>query len=127
MGLFQFVCLFVCLFARIFVFETHFFPGRVTRVKLWRRRRKLYKSKAVCFKVDRDTESVILSFFSTPGGILEMQELFSKACFKRTYAYLHLLMSSWNLQENWDSDVFGLGDGSICKGFWPHCILAPRI
>ena len=80
-GLFQFVCLFVRLFARIFVFETHFSPGRATRVRLWRLEQKLFKSKAVCWKVDRDTETVNLGFFNPPGGILETQEPFFRGMF----------------------------------------------
>jgi len=75
-------------------------PGQ--RVKQWRRRRKLFKNKAVSRKVDTNMETVILRFFGGTGGILETQELFPKAYFthKPTYAYLPLFMGSWNMQEH---------------------------
>jgi len=59
-------------------------------------------------------------FFGNTGGILETQENFP-------FAYLLLFMSSWDMQENWDSDIFWLGDGRNCEEFPPLCVLAPRI
>ena len=64
---------------------------------------------------------VILRFFCTTGVTLERQELFPKAYFthKPIYSYLPLFMSSWNIQEHGDSDLFGFGGGRICGGFPP--------
>ena len=79
--------------------------------------------------MDRNTETIILCFFGTTGGILETQELFPKAhlTHKPTYVYLHLFMGSWNMLEYLDLDIFWLGDGRICKGFSQLCSLAPQI
>jgi len=74
-------------------------------------------------------ETVILCFFDTTGGILETQELYLQKHFthKSIFAFLNLFMGSWNMQEHWDSDIFWLGDGRICEGFSPLCVLTPRI
>ena len=32
-------------------------------------------------------------------------------------------MGSWNMQKHWDSDLFWCGDGRICAGFPPLCVL----
>ena len=32
-------------------------------------------------------------------------------------------MGSWNMQEHWNSDLFWSGDGRICAGFPPLCVL----
>jgi len=71
------------------------------------------RSKAVSCKVDRNTETVILWFFDRTGVILETPELFMKACFTRKLrcAYLPVFISSWMMQEHWDSDLFCFGDG----------------
>jgi len=63
---------------------------------------------------------VILRFFCTTGVTLERQELF-KAYFthKPIYSYLPLFMSSWNMQEHGDLDLFCFGGGRICGGFPP--------
>ena len=81
--------------------------------------------EAVSCKVDKNMETDNLCFFGTTGGILETQELFPTAhcTHKPMYAYLPLFMSSWNMQEYWDS----VGDGRICEGVSPLCVLAPRI
>ena len=58
---------------------------------------------------------VILRFLDRTGMISETQQLFPKAYFnhKPTYSYLPLFMNSWNMQEDWDSDLFCFGDGRI--------------
>ena len=63
---------------------------------------------------------VILRFFCTTGVTLERQELF-RAYFthKPIYSYLPLFMSSWNMQEHGDLDLFCFGGGRICGGFPP--------
>jgi len=68
-----------------------------------------------------NTEMVIHWILCGMGGILQAQELFPKASFthKPTYAYLPLFMSSWNMQEHWDSDLFWFGDGRIRGDFPP--------
>jgi len=75
--------------------------------------------------VDRITETFILRFFDRMCVILETQELFPKAYLTHQpmYAYLPLFISSWNIQEHWDSDLFCLGCGRICGGFPPLCVL----
>jgi len=42
---------------------------------------------------------------------------------KPIYAYLPLFMGSWNMQESWNSDLIWSGDGWICGGFLPLCVL----
>jgi len=61
-------------------------------------------------------ETVILQFVDRTGVILETPELFTEAYFthKPIYAYLPLFISSWIMQEHWDSDLFCFGDGRIC-------------
>jgi len=55
-----------------------------------------FKNRAVSCKVNRNTETDILRFFCSTGGILETQEFFPKAYFthKPIYAYLSLVMGS---------------------------------
>ena len=78
-------------------------------------------SKVKRCKVDKNTERVILRFFCCTGVILETQELYPKAYFthKPPYSYLSLFMSSWNMQEHWDSDLFCFCDCRIFGGFPP--------
>ena len=54
------------------------------------------KSKAVCYKVDRNTETVIVQFFDCTGVILETPQLFTRAYLthKPIYLYLSLFISS---------------------------------
>jgi len=68
-------------------------------------------------------DTVILRVFCTTGVTLERQELFPKAYLthKPTYSYLPLFMSSWNMQEHWDSDLFCFGGGRIC-GVFPQLL-----
>jgi hypothetical protein len=43
---------------------------------------------------------------------------------------MHICLCSWALgicKKHWDSDIFWLGDGRICEGFSPNCVLAPWI
>ena len=56
---------------------------------------------------------IFSDFFDHKCVILETQEIFFKAYFtyKPIYAYLSLFMSSSNMQEHWDSDLFRFGDG----------------
>jgi len=104
------------------------------RVWQWRWRRKLFKSKAVSSTVDRNTETVIFRFFCCPGGILERQELFHMiyVTLKPVYVYVPLFMGNPSHLEyakwDWDSDLFWFGDGPICAGFPPLCVLkVPRL
>ena len=87
--------------------------------------------KVISCEVNRNTETVIIRFLSGTGGILETQKLLSKAYLthKSTYAYLPLFMGSWIMQEHWDLDLFWFGDGRICGGFPPVCVLSkvPRL
>ena len=56
-------------------------------------------------QVGRNMQTVLLRFFCGMGGILETQELFSKAYFthKPIYAYVPLFVGSWMMQEYWDT------------------------
>jgi len=64
---------------------------------------------------DKNTETVIFQLLDRTGVILETPELFTKAhlTHKQTYAYLSLFISSWIMQEHWESDLFCFGDGRI--------------
>jgi len=78
------------------------------------------KSKTVSCKVDKNTETVILRFLDHTGAILETPELYTKAYFthKPIYSYLPLFISSWIMQEHWDSDLFCFSHGRI-RGIFP--------
>jgi len=89
-----------------------------------------FKSKAVSCKVDRNMGRVmILCFFwhnwrdFSNAGIF-FQGIFSPYTHICTFAPVHELLK---YARNWDSDIFGIGDGRICEGFLPLCFLAPRI
>jgi len=114
-----------CSLERKSMFQTVWTTARVSQ---WRRRRKLFRCKAISCKVYRNTETVILRFFYNTGGILETQELFFNAYFthKTIHAYLPLVMGSCHMQEYWDSDLFWFGDSWIREGFPPLCFLAPQ-
>jgi len=67
------------------------------------------------------TETVIVQVFDRTSVISETPELFTRVYLthKREYAYLSLFISSWIIQEHWDSDMFYFGDGRICEIFPP--------
>ena len=87
-----------------------------------------FNSKAVCRKVDMKVETVNSRFFCYTSVIVETQELFPKIHLtqKRVYAYLSLLMGTWNMQDHWDSDLFWFGDSRMCVGFVLLCVVTPR-
>jgi len=64
------------------------------RVKQWRRRGKLFKSKAVSCKVSRNT--LFSSSFCVTGGIVEMQDLLSQR-YILINPYMHICPWSWAL------------------------------
>jgi len=98
--------------------------GLNSRVRQRRRRRKLFKSKAVSCQVDKNTGTDILRFFCCPGGILETRKLFLWHILLKT-PYIHICPCSWALgiQGHWDLDLFWFGDGRICAVFQPLCDL----
>jgi len=73
-------------------------------------------SKAVCCKMDRQNKTGIVQVFNITGVILEMPEILMRAYFiqKPIYSYLFLSISSYIMQEHWESKVFCFVDGSIC-------------
>jgi len=87
------------------------FDQTLDRVSLRRQRWNFSKSKAarVRSKAHRKTETVILRFSAGPYGVSKSQSLVLKACYNDTtiYAYLALLMVSWNLQEIRSVSCFG--------------------
>jgi len=70
--------------------------GLNSRVRQRRRRRKLFKSKAVSCQVDKNTGTDILRFFCCPGGILETRKLFLWHILLKT-PYIHICPCSWAL------------------------------
>ena len=77
---------------------------RPDRVKPWRRRRKLFRSKTVSCKVDRNTETVIVWFFAARAGFQKRRNFFQRHTLLINQS-MHICPCSWALGVCKNSDI----------------------